>query len=30
MATSLDFINYVCDQINGIGEVTPVPKPRKK
>ncbi len=22
MATSLDFINYVCEQLNGIGDIT--------
>jgi len=22
MATSLDFINYVCEQLNGIGSIT--------
>ncbi len=22
MATSLDFINYVCEQLNGIGNIT--------
>ncbi len=22
MATSVDFINYVCEQLNGVGEIT--------
>ena len=22
MATSLDFINYICEQLNGIGDIT--------
>lgn len=21
MATSIDFMNYICDQINGVGEI---------
>lgn len=29
MSTTNEYIEYVCEQINGIGE-TPIPKQRKK